>query len=631
MIILAGLPFYPLISFLILILWGKRLSWKVVTVLSVGAVMLSAGSALVLFEQLLLSKTKVLTVHLWQWFSLGNASVNFSFYLDALSAVMIVVVAGIGLLIHLYAAGYMKNDENYSRFMAYMNLFIVAMLLLVLADNLVLLYLGWEGVGLCSFLLIGFWYQDKNNVAAARKAFIVTRIGDTAMVIALFMLFNSLGDLNIVNITKLAQSQWQIGDQQAYWIALLLLGGAVGKSAQLPLQTWLPDAMAGPTPVSALIHAATMVTAGVYLIARLHGIFVFSPQVMTYVAWVGGLTLVLAGFAALAQTDIKRVLAYSTMSQIGYMMLSLGAGAWSAGIFHLMTHAFFKALLFLTAGSIILALHHQQNIFKMGGILKKLPLEMVLFAIGLVSLIALPGTSGFYSKEAIIGSLWTSATAGPALWWCAVFGALLTSIYSCRLFMLTFFGDFRGKNQLTENNKNDYSLTIMRGPLIILALLALFGGIFSSGINSDLASVFYANGADSAVNVAEKLAPHWLETVAIITPFIGLIFSWFYFINYRKTDPITHRQTISYQPNKINNFALNGLGFDAFYATVFIKPYCFIANLNRRDVIDQIIMACRWYVELWRASLVAGQTGGLRWYVATIGLAVVFLLGVILI
>ena len=284
MSLLASLPLYPLLSFLILISFGKRLSWVMASWVSVGAMGAAAFCSMFLVNQLSTSDTSVITAHMWQWFSIGSAKVNVSFYLDALSAVMILVVTGVGFLIHLFAAIYMKSDENFTRFMAYMNLFIVAMLVLVLADNLVLLYLGWEGVGLCSFLLIGFWYQEKSNVLAARKAFIVTRIGDTAMVIGLFLLFKSLASLNIAEINQLAQTtisftsnSMNAAHSDAYWAALLLLGGAVGKSAQLPLQTWLPDAMAGPTPVSALIHAATMVTAGVYLIARMNGVFLIAP------------------------------------------------------------------------------------------------------------------------------------------------------------------------------------------------------------------------------------------------------------------------------------------------------------------------------------------------------------------
>ncbi|MFT5756105.1 MAG: NADH-quinone oxidoreductase subunit L [Alteromonadaceae bacterium] len=615
-IMLGALPFYPLVSFLLLITLAKRLSWQQASILSVGAMALSAISSGVLVYQLSQSDADVITAKLWSWFSLttstGTAEVNFAFYLDALSSVMICVVTGIGFLIHLFAAVYMKSDQNFSRFMAYMNLFIVAMVILVLADNLVLLYLGWEGVGLCSFLLIGFWYQEKDNVLAARKAFIVTRIGDTAMAIALFMLFKSLGQLNIVDVTQAAQTTWQMGSDDAYWVALLLLGGAVGKSAQLPLQTWLPDAMAGPTPVSALIHAATMVTAGVYLIARMHGVFLLAPEVMQYVAWVGASTLLLAGLAALVQTDIKRVLAYSTMSQIGYMMLALGAGAWSAGVFHLMTHAFFKALLFLTAGAVILALHHQQNLFKMGGLLKKLPVESTLFIIGLICLMALPGTSGFFSKEAIIAELWSSPTAGPSLWWCAIIGALLTSIYSCRLFFLAFLGKQRFETQLhIEKSK------LLRLSLLILAVLSLFGGL----ISIDLKAVF-SEVSMTVVNVNE---PNWLHSVAIITPFVGIAFSWFYFARYRAVD----NTSISANENRLSRFLRSGLGFDTLYQWLLIKPYCFIAKLNRRDIIDQVIMLNAWYVRLWRDTLSVSQNGSLRWYAAAFGLAIICLVGVV--
>lgn len=621
--LLAFLPFYPLISFLLLISFGKRLSWQVASTLSVGAMALSTISSFIVMNQLS-SQSPVLTVHLWHWFELnltnsGSAAINISFYLDGLSAVMISVVTGIGLLIHVFAAAYMKEDENFTRFMAYMNLFIVAMLILVLADNLVLLYLGWEGVGLCSFLLIGFWYQERANVLAARKAFIVTRIGDTAMAIGLFMLFKELGQLNINDLTQSANILWQVGDEAPYWIALLLLGGAVGKSAQLPLQTWLPDAMAGPTPVSALIHAATMVTAGVYLIARMNGIFLLAPEVMTYVAWLGASTLLLAGVAALAQNDIKRVLAYSTMSQIGYMMLSLGAGAFSAGVFHLMTHAFFKALLFLTAGAIILALHHQQNLFKMGGLLKRLPFETALFAIGLVCLMALPGSSGFFSKEAIIAQLWSSSTAGPLLWYCAIFGALITSIYSCRLFFLAFMGERRFKHELEPSTSK-----LLKLSLIALAVLSLIGGIFANTLDMSLSVVFPSNSALN-LNLNE---PHWLHSVAIATPFVGIVFSWFYFSGYRGSTnaDTSSKEIFQDKPSTLVLFCRQGLGFDQLYDVLLVKPYCYLARLNRKDVFDQLIMLSAWYVSMCHDVAKSSQTGKLRWYAAAIGLATVLLL-----
>lgn len=626
-VLLASLPFYPLVSFLLLIVFGKKLSWRLAATISVSSMAISALVSAILLFELSVTQNQIMTVNLWHWFELTNAmgssDVNVRFYLDGLSAVMISVVTGVGFLIHLFAAIYMKSDANFSRFMAYMNLFIVAMLILVLADNLVLLYLGWEGVGLCSFLLIGFWYQEQSNVLAARKAFIVTRIGDTSMAIGLLLLFNSFGQLNIEAVTLLAQQADSLSVEanaesadDIYWIALLLLGGAVGKSAQLPLQTWLPDAMAGPTPVSALIHAATMVTAGVYLIARMHGIFLLAPQVMNYVAWLGALTLLLAGIAALAQTDIKRVLAYSTMSQIGYMMLALGAGAWTAGVFHLMTHAFFKALLFLTAGAVIYALHHQQNLFKMGGLLKKLPFESSLFIIGLICLMALPGTSGFFSKEAIIAQLWSSDTAGPMLWWCAILGALLTSIYSCRLFFLGFLG----KARFNENVQLEKS-TLLRTSLIVLALLSLFGGL----IPLDLTLVF-----SSVINLplAQLTEPTWLHSVAIVTPFIGIVFSWFYFKSYRIYQ-VTGKEHIL-QPNngRFVVFCRQGLGFDGLYKKLFIIPYQWLAQINKDDIFDQIIMLNAWYVGLWHDALVLVQNGSLRWYLAAFGLAIMLLLGV---
>ena len=625
--LLASLPFYPLLSFLLLIIFGKKLSWQLAAIISVSSMALTVLASTILLFELSASENQILNVNLWHWFdlnhALGKSQINLSFYLDGLSAVMISVVSGVGFLIHLFAAIYMKSDENFTRFMAYMNLFIVAMLILVLADNLVLLYLGWEGVGLCSFLLIGFWYHEKNNVLAARKAFIVTRIGDTSMAIGLLLLFNSFGELNIAAVTTLVQQSSHsvsgLSVEQTnniYWIALLLLGGAVGKSAQLPLQTWLPDAMAGPTPVSALIHAATMVTAGVYLIARMHDIFILSPEVMNYIAWLGAITLLLAGIAALAQTDIKRVLAYSTMSQIGYMMLALGAGAWSAGVFHLMTHAFFKALLFLTAGAVIYALHHQQNLFKMGGLLKKLPFEGSLFVVGLICLMALPGSSGFFSKEAIITQLWSSNTAGPLLWWCAILGALLTSIYSCRLFFLAFMGTARFSDK-THSEKN----ILLRSALIILALLSLFGGL----IPLDLTLVF---PTELPASIPQILEPSWLHTLAILTPFIGILFSWFYFKKYRTSRVVGSEYNLSASESRLVVFCRQGLGFDSLYSLLFIKPYQWLAEKNKHDVVDQVIMLNAWYISLWHDALIMMQNGSLRWYLAAFGLAIMLLLGV---
>ena len=375
---------FPLLGFALLAFSRGRFSENLSALIGVGSVGLSALTSAWIIYQFNVAPPEggAYSQLLWQWMAVDGFTPSFTLYLDGLSLTMLGVVTGVGFLIHMFASWYMRGEAGYSRFFAYTNLFIFSMLLLILGDNLLLLYFGWEGVGLCSYLLIGFYYSNRNNGNAALKAFIVTRIGDVFMAIGLFILVQQLGTLNIQELLVLAPQKFAAGDFWMQLATLMLLGGAVGKSAQLPLQTWLADAMAGPTPVSALIHAATMVTAGVYLIARTHGLFLLAPEVLELVGIVGGVTLVLAGFAALVQTDIKRILAYSTMSQIGYMFLALGVGAWDGAIFHLMTHAFFKALLFLASGAVIVACHHEQNIFKMGGLWKKLPLDYASFIVG---------------------------------------------------------------------------------------------------------------------------------------------------------------------------------------------------------------------------------------------------------
>lgn len=371
----------PLIGFVLLAFSRGRWSENLSAAVGMGSVGLAALVTAYVGVDFFANGKQAVSVPLWTWMSVGDFNIGFNLVLDGLSLTMLSVVTGVGFLIHMFASGTCAVKRIF-RFFAYTNLFIASMVVLVLADNLLLMYLGWEGVGLCSYLLIGFYYTDPKNGAAAMKAFVVTRVGDVFLAFALFILYNELGTLNFREMVELAPQHFANGSTTLQWATLMLLGGAVGKSAQLPLQTWLADAMAGPTPVSALIHAATMVTAGVYLIARTHGLFLMTPEVLHLVGIVGAVTLVLAGFAALVQTDIKRVLAYSTMSQIGYMFLALGVQAWDAAIFHLMTHAFFKALLFLSSGSVILACHHEQNIFKMGGLRKSIPLVYVCFLVG---------------------------------------------------------------------------------------------------------------------------------------------------------------------------------------------------------------------------------------------------------
>ena len=516
-------------------------------------------------------------------------------------------ITGVGALIHIYATGYMAGEDGYSRFFAYMNLFVFAMLMLVLGDNLLVLYLGWEGVGLCSYLLIGFFHADSANGYAARKAFVVTRVGDTAMAFGLFLLFRELGSLEIQAVLVDANLHWPDGSTLCTLIALLLLGGAVGKSAQLPLQTWLPDAMAGPTPVSALIHAATMVTAGVYLIARMHDLYLLAPVAQLAVAVVGLATLFISAFTALTQTDIKRILAYSTMSQIGYMFLALGVGAWSAAIFHLMTHAFFKALLFLAAGSVILAVHHEQNIFRMGGLWRRLPVPFWSMVIGSAALAALPLTSGFYSKDAILLASWDYAYAGPWFWFFSAVAALLTALYSTRLIAVVFFGPAQGEAE-------DRSRINMWGPLTILAALAIAGGWFGL---APVADVLPDGGLDGA--------PHtgWLPWVTGAVPIVGVLLG--YLLFFRKVG-LFDWAVESGWGQWLRRFWFGGWGFDTLYDTLLVKPFVALARANKSDVVDLVFRGIAALARGAHQVVTVTQSGRLRWYAANMAFGIVVVL-----
>src|ERR1700733_12190545 len=466
------IPAFPLASAAVLALFGSKLSHRLAAFLGVGSIGSSALVAILVAADFLTSPPSGNHVvqHLWTWMSVGGITPEIGFYYDPVTLLMVLVITCVGFLIHLYSTEYMRDDKGFSRFFAYMNLFVAAMLTLVLANNFLLLYLGWEGVGLCSFLLIGFWYEDPANVRAANKAFLVTRVGDTAMIIGLFLLATKLHTLDIEELMQRAASEWPVGSGLAIAAAALLLGGAVGKSAQLPLQTWLPDAMAGPTPTSALIHAATMVTAGVYLIARTHVLFSLAPTVQLAVAIIGAATMLMSAFSAVAQSDIKRVLAYSTMSQIGYMFMALGLGAWSAAMFHFMTHAFFKALLFLAAGVVIQAMHHEQDMFRMGGLRLRLPLAFWAFVIGGSALSGLPLlTAGFFSKDLIIWQAWAGPNGNGWFWIAGILGATLTSFYTYRMILLVFYGPEKSHAPTTKS----LAFAI---PLVTLCVLSVVGG-----------------------------------------------------------------------------------------------------------------------------------------------------------
>ncbi|MDR0780606.1 MAG: NADH-quinone oxidoreductase subunit L [Pseudomonadales bacterium] len=596
-------PAIPLIGSLILVLSQGKLPELPAAIVGAGSIGLAFLVALLAGMEFLSSGDVAYTQHLWTWMAVGGFSADFNLYLDGVALVMMLVITGIGFLIHVYATGYMHDDPSFARFFSYMNLFVSAMLILVLGDNLLLLFMGWEGVGLCSYLLIGFWYTDTYNGYCARKAFVITRVGDASMALGLFLLYTSVHTINIQDAMGVAQQQWTVSSSVANWVTLLLLGGAVGKSAQLPLQTWLPDAMAGPTPISALIHAATMVTAGVYLIARTHVLYEMAPSVQYLVGLIGAITLLMAGFTALTQSDIKKVLAFSTMSQIGYMFLALGVGAYSSAIFHLMTHAFFKALLFLTAGSIILAMHHEQNIFKMGGLRKDLPWSHALFLIGTIALVALPPTSGFFSKEEILGSALMHEDGGFLLWLFGIAGAFMTGLYSFRLYFLVFWG------KKTHDGHEVMGLHL-QGPLVILAILALVGG----WIVIPVAAVF-PHGEEHHV-------PLFYQAIMLALPILGTLTAYFVFVQQRVDVKALAGEGFG---ARLHHFWRTQWGMDWLYDQVFAKPYATLARINKNDFIDSIYNGTARFAVLMHSLVSDTQTGQLRWYAITLASGVLLL------
>lgn len=615
------IPALPLIGFLVLSLAGKYLSRNVIAGIGAGSVCMSALITILLGVRFLQSPPgTVYTQLVWHWFLTGHLSADISLRIDALSLIFISIITFIGALIHIYSIAFMRDDRDYARFFASMNLFVCAMLLLVMADNLVLLYLGWEGVGLCSYLLIGFWYETPANYRAANKAFVITRIGDTAMIIGLFLIFKELGTLYIPDILIQSTQHFSNGSATITLIALLLLSGGIGKSAQLPLQTWLPDAMAGPSPVSALIHAATMVTAGVYLISRMHTIFELSPLAMHVTAVIGAVTLFMAGCSAMVQTDIKRVLAYSTISQIGYMFLAMGVGAWSAAIFHFFTHAFFKALLFLAAGAVIETLHHEHNIFKMGGLRKQMPVIYYTFTIGAAALAALPlVTAGFFSKDQILWYAWSAGGGHPVLWALALMGAFITAFYSTRLILVVFWGEMK-------TTPGHLPSGIMTVPLIILAFFSIAGGWIEWPHNLLHISLF--SEQVQQVLPVTQLKTHLPEEIvfqliAVIVSLFGIYTG--YSLYYRQSEQMTlWKQSENIQA--LRNFLLNGWKFDQLYDTLLVKPFLFITRINKSDVTDKLYTGIADIHLQLNKGFSFFQNGSLRWYVAGVLIGILFII-----
>jgi len=484
------IPLFPAMGFAINGLFGKRMSKTAVGVIACGAVLISFVFSAGAFAQLLQLEPehRSHTVKLYEWMNAGLAhtkggvasfSVDWGFLLDPLSAVMILVVTGIGFLIHVYSTGYMHEEDGFYRFFAYLNLFMFSMLMLVLGNNYLMMFVGWEGVGLCSYLLIGYYFHKKSAGDAAKKAFVVNRVGDWGFSIGIMLIFVTFGTLEFTRVSEavregITAGRFHVSDPLLIGIALALFVGATGKSAQIPLFTWLPDAMEGPTPVSALIHAATMVTAGVYMVARSNFIYQMAPQAMTAVAVIGALTAFFAASIGLVQNDIKRVLAYSTVSQLGYMFLALGVGAFAAGIFHLMTHAFFKALLFLGSGSVIHALHHEQDMRRMGALKNRIPTTFKTMFVGTLAIAGAPPLAGFFSKDEILWKAFSSSQGHVILWLMGAAVAGMTAFYMFRLLFMTFFGESRVDHHTEQHiHESPKSMTV---PLIVLAIGAVVSG-----------------------------------------------------------------------------------------------------------------------------------------------------------
>ena len=624
-------PALPLAGF-VLLAFGRSMRGRTAGIVGSLTVGLSAVSACIvawLFASTGPPGTAVYATSLWPWLELGSASPAIAFSVDALSVTMILVVTIVGFLIHLFSIEHMAGEEGYHRFFAYMNLFVAFMLILVLADNFLLLYLGWEGVGLCSFLLIGFWYRDRANGDAARKAFIVTRIGDVALLLGILMLAADLGSLGIGEASRRAAAAWAPGSGMAVLAAALILGGALGKSAQLPLHTWLPDAMAGPSPVSALIHAATMVTAGVYLVARSNAFFALAPQIMTAVAVVGAATLLVAGASALAQRDLKRILAYSTMSQIGYMFLALGVAAWTGAVFHLATHALFKSLLFLAAGAVINALGHERDVFAMGGLAKKMPLLFWTFLAGAFGLTALPPvTAGLASKDAIIARLWYVGGDARLLWWAAMAGVFLTSLYTFRMVFLVFAGESRGEHRVADHGPAGASTAI---PLIVLAALCLVGGLvdlprFLGG--SPYFGRFVGGALPPSPELGASDGQEFLLSLApLVLTLVGIPVAWL--IARRSLAKAASPEAAPSAGSKLAAFVRGGFGFDGLYSFLFVRP---LSRLAGRGV-DPVNLASEGLRGLtMRASslLASSQDGRPRRYLAVLAFGAAILLAAVL-
>ena len=624
---LGFIPLLPLAGALILGLMylatcqGKQISERLYGILGCIGPVLSFFMALRVFFSLrgLPEQERFLSHVAYTWFSTGELDISMGFLADPLSAIMLLFVTFVGSLIHIYSIGYMKGDARYGKFFAYLNLFLGSMLILVLGDGPVVMFVGWEGVGLCSYLLIGFWSDDRSNVMAGNKAFIVNRIGDLGFVLGMGFLFWGIGADGFDYLSLKANAQ-NLTAPVGLVVCLLLFVGATGKSAQIPLYVWLPDAMAGPTPVSALIHAATMVTAGVYMVARFSFLYAHVPAAGEIVAWIGMLTALLAAIFGMYQDDIKKILAYSTVSQLGYMFAGVGVAVYSAGIFHVFTHAFFKALLFLAAGSVIIALHHEQNIWKMGGLRSKLPTTYKTMLIGGLALAGCPPFAGFFSKDEILYS--ALASGHVLIWMIGVVVAGMTAYYTFRMIFVVFHGTPRDQEAFDHAHESPKVMTV---PLVILAIGSVFAGFYN------LPAIFGGHQKFShwlAPSLVEH-HPHGgvgLEILAVAASVVAFVIG--VSIAYRKFSvPVAEPVYKGF-----NKFGYHKFYVDELYHTVIVRPYQFIGKAISRAiepfVIDAPVQASGWLYRMFGLAFKVFQAGYVKVYAIymVIGLSVLSLL-----
>jgi len=619
-------PLFPLLGFLLLGLNYKRVPVSISGWLASGFVLASFIISFIFFISIF-NGASAQTIILCDWIKAGSTDFPIEFLIDPLSSLMLLIVTGVGFLIHVYSIGYMRGDDGFNRFFAYMNLFVFFMLVLVLGASYTIMFIGWEGVGLCSYLLIGFWFKNQDFNNAAKKAFIINRIGDLGFLLGMFLLFTTFGSLSFSVIFPKA-ALLSTGAPVITIATLLLFIGAIGKSAQIPLFTWLPDAMAGPTPVSALIHAATMVTAGVYMVARSNILYVLAPQTLMVVAITGISTALFAAVIALLQNDIKKILAYSTISQLGYMFLGLGVGAFTGAVFHLLTHAFFKALLFLAAGSVIHALGGEQDIRNMGGLAKRIPKSYLVFLVGTIAIAGIPPFAGFFSKDEILSAAFSKS---PFLWLLGIIGSMMTAFYMFRLLFLTFRGQFRGSSEKLLHIHE--SPAVMMIPLFILAILSVTGGFIGlpesigpHGLKTFLNPVFATAQSVSGLHQNHSLSKeHLLMTISLVCILLMVLIAWRKYIS-KQFVPIVEGE----ERTGLIRIIYNKFYIDELYDYLFIRPILWLSamfhNVLEMKIIDSAIESVGIGTIIAGRKLRLLQTGNVGFYLFAMVFGIILVL-----